>query len=152
MKKKLTVLLAEDDPRDLDLFTHALQRDGVIVDVQRVHDGEEAIEYLQGRGAFADRATYPFPDIILVDLKMPKVSGLDVLEWRKKHPECARVPLIMFSGSGLQKEINAAYRLGANSYFSKPNTFQELRETLKTILHYWSRAELPESPVGQRCG
>jgi|ERR1044071_2936567 CheY-like chemotaxis protein len=151
MKKALNILLAEDDPNDLELFSQALRRDGAIVNLQRVHDGAEAIQYLQGAEPFSNRSHHPFPDIILLDLKMPRITGLDVLRWRKSHRDCARVPLIMFSGSGLQKDVETAYTLGANSYFSKPNSFQELQETLRTILHYWSRAELPEIPR-QRCG
>jgi len=150
MRNRLKILLAEDDPRDLEIVKHALQRNGVAVDIEYVRDGEEAICYLKGKPPFSDRVAHPFPDLIIVDLKMPRVSGLEVFEWRRHQPRCARVPLIMLSGSGLQKDIDTAYRLGANSYFSKPASLEKLQEILHSVLDYWGNAEFPEVS-GQQC-
>jgi len=144
MKHKLNILLAEDDERDLELITLALRGNGVPINIQRVQDGEQAMHYLQGQEPFADRLTYPFPDLMILDLKLPRFTGLEVLLWRKNHPQCARVPVVVFSGSSLPRDINDAYSLGANSYFTKPDTAEELRDIRGAILHYWSSAQLPE--------
>jgi CheY-like chemotaxis protein len=150
MQRTLIILLAEDDANDFEIFSYALQQNGVPVNIQRVHDGEEAIRYLEGQFPFSNRSTYPFPDLIILDLKMPRLTGLEVLQWRRNQPECARLPVIMLSGSGLQQDINYAYHLGVNSYFSKPGSVEKLQQLLRKILDYWSSAELPQI-VAQHC-
>jgi CheY-like chemotaxis protein len=150
MQSTLVILLAEDDSKDFEIFSYALRQNGVLANIQRVHDGQEAIHYLEGRLPFSDRLAHPFPDLIILDLKMPRLSGLEVLQWRKKHPECARLPVVMLSGSGLQHDVNEAYKLGVNSYFSKPASVERLQKLLRRIVDYWSSAELPEISL-QHC-
>src|SRR6266566_7119274 len=101
MKRGFTLLLAEDNQNDIVLFRHAMEKSagdaGLKIDLKVVHDGAEAIEYLSGEGPFADRRAYPFPDIMVLDLKMPRLGGLDVLAWLKGHEEYRRIPKIMLS-------------------------------------------------------
>jgi len=108
-----------------------------------VRDGAKAIEYLSGEGQFANRAAHPFPELIITDLKMPCVDGLDVLRWLAQHPEYRRVPKILLSGSSLERDIDEAYRLGANTYFQKPATLDEYRALIHQIICYWAHTQRP---------
>jgi len=147
VKRKLVILVADDDPRDLELIHLALARDGILVDLHEVHDGEKVVQYLEGTDGFTDRAKYPFPDLLLIDLKMPKMDGLEVLEWLQKHPACKRLPRVMLSGSGLDKDVEEAYRRGANTYFAKPTSFKDFQGLIKVLIEYWSRSQRPR--IGQ---
>src|ERR1051325_4650381 len=122
MTDKLVMLVAEDDESDLELLNQALSRDIVEVDLQVTRDGDELVSYLRGDGRFRDRRKHPVPDLILLDLKMPRLGGLDVLRWLQEHPRCGRIPTIVLSGSNLDTDVSGAYALGANTYFSKPNS------------------------------
>src|SRR5882762_9435300 len=99
MPAQLFILVAEDDANDRVLLTHALTRDSLPVRVLMVGDGEETINYLHGEGPFADRARYPMPDLLLLDLKMPRLNGLEVLRWLRSNDICHSLPVIIFSGS-----------------------------------------------------
>ncbi len=144
MKRGFTLLLAEDNFNDATLFEHAAQTGaavaGVKVDLYRVRDGAEAIAYLSGEGEFADKA---FPDLVVLDLKMPMVDGLEVLAWLGSHAEYRRLPKIILSGSGLEKDVEEAYKLGANTYFEKPGTLDEYRELVSHMILYWSHTKRP---------
>ena len=96
--------------------------------------------YLQGRGAYANRTTAPAPSLIILDLKMPRKSGLEVLQWINDNPDVAVVPTIVLSASNLEADVRAAYNLGANTYFVKPTTFEELVETMRMVERYWKKA------------
>lgn len=134
------VLIAEDNPDDALLLRRAIDKAGVTAHVKIVADGEEMLLYLQGRGAYANRNTCPPPSIIILDLKMPRRSGLEVLQWISENPEVAVVPTIVLSASNLEKDVRAAYDLGANTYFVKPSTFDELVETMRMLEKYWKKA------------
>ena len=127
MKRGFTILLAEDDDNDVTLFRHAVQESAekaqIDIGVRVVGDGSEAIEYLSGEGKFANRIVHPFPDLIVLDLKMPRLTGLDVLRWLMEHREYRRVPKILLSGSGEDRDIEAAYHLGVNTYFQSPSAW-----------------------------
>ena len=142
-KQQLVILLAEDDPNDLALFRHAIIETKYSAQVQIVRDGEQVIKYLDGEGDFANRAAFPFPDLLVLDLKMPRVSGLEDLKWLKNHPTSVALPAIMLSGSGLDPDVEEAYRLGVNTYFTKPTELGQLRDLLKVLLDYWSRSQRP---------
>lgn len=149
MKSKFNILLAEDDPTDRRLFHLALKRNGARahadeIDIYEAHDGMEVIDYLQGKGKFADRFRHPLPELLIVDLKMPKFDGLQVINWIRKHKEFSRLPIVMLSGSGLQKDVVEAYKLGANSYFTKPSDFKSFQRLLSTLIDYWLITERPE--------
>ena len=143
MKKDFVILVAEDDPSDAELLRLAIRRAGMVNPVLFVNDGEQAIEYLQGNGEFADREKYPFPKIVITDLKMPRRTGLELLEWLRKHPECKVIPTVLMSGSNLTGDIGKAYSIGANSYFRKPSSLNELTELIKLLNVYWTTAEVP---------
>jgi CheY-like chemotaxis protein len=142
----LNILLAEDDPNDIRLLNFALARDGnngIPARFALARDGEEVLEYLQGEKGFVDREQFPFPDLLILDLNMPKMDGLEVLRWLKRNAACARLPVVMLSGSGLQKDVEEAYELGVNSYFQKPNSVFALTSLLKTLTMYWQLTERP---------
>src|SRR5262245_17077540 len=147
MPAKLFILVAEDDANDRLLLRHALTRDALPIRVEMVGDGEEAIDYLQGEGDFADRARYPLPDLLLLDLKMPRLNGLEVLRWLRSNDICPSLPVIMFSGSGLEKDVQEAYRLGANTYFQKLGDPRALVALLRLVVQYWLASMRPRLPV-----
>ena len=142
----LVILIAEDDENDSFLLQRAFKKVGLTMPSHICRDGAEAISYLRGEGAFADRAKYPFPRVLITDLKMPKSSGFDLLRWLHDHPECNLIPKIVLSASAEAKDVTLAYQLGANSYFKKPATFDRLVECVRLWQTFWERAELPEMP------
>src|SRR6266700_5250258 len=131
------ILLAEDDPNDVLLIQRAFQRSLVANPLQVVRDGEEALAYLSGQGLFADRERHPLPVLMLMDLKMPRKSGLEVLEWVRQQPGLKRLPIIVLTSSNQSPDINRAYELGANSYLVKPAGFDSLLELVKSLDMYW---------------
>jgi CheY-like chemotaxis protein len=140
---KLHVLLAEDNPNDIALLKHALDKNNSNADVKVARDGEEVMEYLQGKGKYSDRLKFPFPDLLILDLKMPRMTGLEVLNWLRDNPKCAGLPKVMLSGSGLDKDVEEAYRLGVNTYFQKPSTVTELRDLIHLLINYWALSQRP---------
>jgi len=143
MSKRLVILAAEDDPNDLELLRHVVGENGVAVNFQSADDGEQLIHYLRGEGQFADRDLHPIPDIVVVDLKMPRMNGFEVLQWLRQQPGLARIPAVVLSGSGLESDIEEAYRLGANTYFTKPGQLAELRKIIGALIDYWRRSQRP---------
>jgi CheY-like chemotaxis protein len=149
MRRRLKILVADDNLTDLQLLRSAVQRDAVTVDLHEVHDGEEVTEYLMGEGKFHDRRRHPFPDLLLLDLKMPRMGGADVLRWLRSRPECCQLPVVILSGSGLANDVKGAYKDGASTYFSKPTDFKHFQKLIRTLVEYWGMSELPDVP--QRC-
>lgn len=137
------ILVAEDSADDRHLMQVALNRAGFSSGINFVHDGHEAVEYIEGQGAYADRRRHPYPDIIISDVKMPRRTGLELLQWIRQHPRCSILPLILLSGAGLSTDIASAYQLGANTYFKKPPTLPELVELFRKVRDYWMSSELP---------
>jgi CheY-like chemotaxis protein len=144
MNKELVMLVAEDDPNDVTLFRHALRRNGIAARTEIVPDGDQVIRYLRGDGSYADRGRYPFPDLLLLDLKMPLMSGVEVLKWLRDHPENGALPVVMLSGSALPADIGRAYELGVKTYFTKPHSVAQLGDVLRLIVDYWSYSERPQ--------
>ena len=147
MKRGFTLLLAEDDENDIVFFSEALeeasQKASVPIRLEVTRDGEQALCYLKGEGEFSDRKKYPFPQIIVTDLKMPLLNGLDVLAWLKEHDEYKRVPKILLSGSSEECDVDEAYRLGVNTFFQKPASLNDFRELVYYIVCYWAHTERP---------
>lgn len=143
MSKKLVILVAEDDPNDLELLRHVVSDNGVDVNFQSAQDGEQVIDYLRGEGEFSDRGKHPVPDIVVLDLKMPRLNGFEVLQWLRQEPGLARIPAVILSGSGLETDIEEAYRLGANTYFTKPGQLADLRKIISSLIDYWRRSQRP---------
>ena len=118
---------------------------GVKTSLHFVQDGQEAIDYLGGGKNFSDRETYPLPDLLLLDLKMPRMNGFDVLDWLRKQPGLKRLLVAVLTSSDQPQDINRAYDLGANSYLLKPHSSENLSDLVKQIQTYW--LELNRSPV-----
>jgi CheY-like chemotaxis protein len=142
----LVILLVEDDDNDVFLVRKATHSGKAGHRVYAVHDGEQAIAYLRGTSEFSDREKFPLPNVILTDLKMPRLGGFELLHWLRANGEYGVIPTIVYSSSQLESDIREAYRLGANSYMSKPATLSGLIEMLRVIYEYWSRCECPPLP------
>ena len=139
----LNVLVAEDDPNDILLLNLARTNHQVPAKFLVVRDGDQALEYLQGKHQYADRAAFPFPDMLLLDLKMPGLNGIEVVRWLRKQPRCAHLPAVIMSGSGLEKDVKEAYLAGANTYFRKPSSVADLAALLQAFALYWQMSERP---------
>jgi CheY-like chemotaxis protein len=136
-KKPFTVLLVEDDLSDIFLVKRAFKMAQIPNPLQVVTDGEEAIDYLRGAGKYADRAIHPLPKLIVMDLKMPRRTGFEVLEWVKGNPLLRRIPIIIVSGSDNPADINRAYESGVNAYMVKPMDYQKVEHLFDSITRYW---------------
>jgi CheY-like chemotaxis protein len=134
---EVTVLHIDDDPNDTELLRAATRKAGTCFNLQNVEDGEMAIAYLSGADIYADRRLYPLPSLILLDLKMPRTTGLEMLAWIRKHPELSRLPVVVLSGSELHEDIRQAYAIGANSYLVKPLGFEALVDLVKDVNAVW---------------
>jgi CheY-like chemotaxis protein len=145
--RNFTMLLFEDDDNDAFLLQRALKKADINNPVQRVKDGQEGIDYLSGSGPYYDRQQFPFPRVVLLDLKMPRKSGMEVLEWMKKHPEFKVIPTIIFTASKEQQDIAMSYGLGANCFVTKPSKFEDLEHLVKILHEFWRLCEKP----GQTC-
>ena len=132
-----TVLIVEDNPTDVMLIQRAFLKANIGNPLQIVRDGDAAVQYLAGEGAFADRAEYPLPAVMLLDLKLPRRSGLEVLQWVRARTPLRRLPVVVLTSSNQSQEVNRAYDLGANSYLVKPVEFDDLKEMLGTVNVYW---------------
>ena len=152
MKRGFTLLLVEDDEDDVFFFTRALQesaeRVGVPIRLEVTHDGRQALAYLQGKEEFGDREKHPFPELVVTDLKMPQLNGLEVLAWLHEREEFQRVPKIVLSASSDESDVDEAYRLGANTFFQKPHAPKDLQELVYHIVCYWVHTERPVIPAG----
>ena len=142
----MNVLIAEDDENAIHLLEAALTAIACAHTVRVVRDGQEALDYLQGKGNYEDRSAFPFPNVLVLDLKMPRVDGLEVLWWLSKHPECSVLPTIVFTSSDDPSDIRRAYSLGASAYFVKPMTFDELKNVLRSTFEFWGKCVKPPLP------
>lgn len=135
---QFSVLLVEDDLNDIFLVKRAFKRARLQSPLQVVTDGQEAIHYLRGVGKYADRETHPLPTLIVMDIKMPRKTGFEVLEWVKGQGRpLRRIPVVIVSSSDNPSDINQAYELGANAYMVKPMNYREVEHLFQSITHYW---------------
>ncbi|MBI2248227.1 MAG: response regulator [Armatimonadetes bacterium] len=134
---EVRILLVEDDPSDVQLTMHALHRNNLANDIQVVRDGEEALDFLFCRGNFAGRAWDHPPRMVLLDLKLPKVNGLEVLREIKSDPRTKTIPVIVMTGSREDQDLARCYELGVNSYIQKPMDFNQFVEIVKQLGYYW---------------
>jgi len=130
-------LLAEDDENDIVILSYAFKQAGLPHTLARVPDGEAAIDYLKGEGIYADREKFPFPDLLLLDLKMPKVSGFEVLAWLQTQPSLDDIPVVVLSGSELEEDKLETAKLGANAFHTKPNDFHKAVKLVQEIDARW---------------
>jgi CheY-like chemotaxis protein len=146
MSQRQTILLVEDSPVDILLMQRAF-RNQIFTNtsLQIVRDGDAAVFYLNGDGEYSDRERYPLPAIILLDLKLPRRSGHEVLGWLKQHPQLKRLPVVVLTSSRQTVDVNQAYDLGVNSYLVKPVGFSSLSDMMQSFGEYWlNQTELPE--------
>jgi two-component system response regulator len=134
---ELDILLVEDNRDDMDLALHALQREKLANRIFVARDGEEALDFLFCRGAFAQRSFDHPPKLVLLDLKLPKVDGMEVLKQIKSDPRTKTTPVVIMTSSKEERDLVVGYNLGANSYIQKPVDFDQFRETVKTVGLYW---------------
>lgn len=132
-----TLLLVEDDPADALLTQRAFRKAEIEISIQVVKDGDAALAYLLGEGEYADRSRYPLPVITLLDLKLPRRSGHEVLVWLRQQPELKRLPVVVLTSSQESADVNRAYDLGANAYLVKPVGFAPLLDMIKTLNLFW---------------
>ncbi len=136
--RQFSVLLVEDDLNDIFLVKRAFKMAQIRNPLQVVTDGLEARNYLRGEGKYADREQFPLPKLIVMDIKMPRKSGFEVLEWVKKEQgPLRRIPIVIVSSSDNPADINRAYELGANAYMVKPVDFRAVEHLFDSITHYW---------------
>jgi len=135
--KEYVVLLADDDPNDVFLLQRAFQKTNIANPLRVVRDGEEAMAYLSGQDQYADRQRHPLPVLLLLDLKMPRKSGFEVLRWLRQQAGLKRLPVVVLTSSNQSPDINKAFALGANSYIVKPGGFDSLVEMVKNLNLYW---------------
>jgi CheY-like chemotaxis protein len=130
------ILHVDDDPNDVFLLEHAMHKAGIADPLHVVTDGREAIDYLKGAGKFADRRRFPLPHLVLLDLKLPHVMGLDVLKWIRQESGLALV-VVMLTASAEEADIATAYRLGVNAFLTKPSEANKLVEMVQAIKAFW---------------
>ena len=142
------VLLAEDNPSDAELILEALSGVADVGRVLRVHDGVEALDYLLCRGAHEGREWEPPPRLALLDIKLPKIEGLEVLQAMRSHVRTRHVPVVMLTSSRIESDVRAAYELGANGYVQKPVDFVRFREVVRCLGLFWvGMNEPPPAPA-----
>ncbi len=139
------ILLVEDDPNDVELTLHAMKRNKVTNHIQVARDGQEAIDFLFGTSAHQDRGTSRPPRVILLDLKLPKVDGLEVLRRVKADPRTKAIPVVVLTSSREDRDIVESYALGVNSYIVKPVDFEQFTEAVRTLGLYWLLLNEPPS-------
>jgi CheY-like chemotaxis protein len=132
-----TILLVEDNPTDVLLIQRAFAKAKLANPVHVLADGDTAIAYLEGAGSYSNRTEYPLPVLILLDLKLPRRSGLEVLAWLREQETLKRIPVVMLTSSQERQDVNEAYDSGVNSYLVKPVEFEALFDMLKAVNLYW---------------
>jgi CheY-like chemotaxis protein len=135
--KLVEILLVEDNPHDLELALHALQEAKVSNRIEIARDGAEALDFVFGEGAFAGRKLEDGPKVILLDLKLPKIDGLEVLKRLKTDARTKIIPVVVLTSSKEQQDVVESYKLGVNSYIVKPVNFERFAEAIKNLGFYW---------------
>ena len=147
MNSNKTILLVEDNPSDADLTRRALFRGHISNELVVAEDGQEALDYLRGEGRYTGRNLAETPAVILLDLKLPKVPGLEVLRAIRSDPRLRRVPVVILTSSREEEDIGAGYDLGVNSYVRKPVDFKEFQVAIENLGLYWLILNEPNPPV-----
>jgi two-component system, response regulator len=137
IRENLDILLVEDNQDDMDLALHALRRGNLANNIFVARDGEEALDFLFCRAAFTHRSFDHPPKLVLLDLKLPKVDGMEVLKVVKSDPRTKSIPVVIMTSSKEERDLVTSYNLGANSYIQKPVDFDQFRDTVKSVGLYW---------------
>ena len=143
---EIEILLVEDNPADVELTLHALRRNNLANHIRVVRDGEEALDFLFCRNSYHSRSFEQPPKLVLLDLKLPKVDGLEVLRQVKTDPRTRAIPVVILTASKEEKDLVNGYQLGVNSYIQKPVDFDQFRETVKQLGLYWLLVNEPPPP------
>ena len=143
--RQIEILLVEDNQNDIELTLHALRKENLANQIHVTHDGEEALEFLFCTGNHCDRSFDHPPRLVLLDLKLPKIDGLEVLRRLKSDARTKTIPVVILTSSREERDVVSGYGLGANSYIQKPVDFEQFRETVKTAGFYWLL--INQSPV-----
>ena len=142
------ILLVEDDMADARLVQRAFHKVGVNVPVFRLQDGDDAVAYLKGEPPFDNRISFPIPSVVILDIKLPRRNGFEVLQWiRGRSDGLRRLPIVMLTSSRHSGDITRAYDLGANSYLAKPDTAQQLTALAEGFRTYWLKLNEPPDLV-----
>lgn len=136
MSEKI-ILLVEDNPDDVELTLRALKKNNIVNSIAIARDGEEALEYLTATGKYADRSPADLPQVVLLDLKLPKIGGIDVLRAIRADPKTKLLPVVVLTSSSEEPDIITSYQLGANSYVRKPVDFNQFLEAVRQLGLYW---------------
>jgi CheY-like chemotaxis protein len=140
-----TVLVVEDSDDDLFLMRMACQRTGIPHSLHIVTDGDAAVDYMAGNGVYADRMNHPLPDLIFLDIRLPKRNGHEVLEWIRGRPEFRLLPVVMLTNSAHPEDVDRAYKLGVTSYLRKIASPAEFGQAVRVILKYWLELNIPSA-------
>jgi CheY-like chemotaxis protein len=147
MPNRKAILVADDSAEDAFILKRAFERAGLPVPIMFVKDGQELIDYLSGNDGYADRMNHPMPRLLLLDLKMPKMDGFDVLRWLQQQPALRRLVVTVLSSSDESKDVNLAYDLGANSYVVKPSSMDGYSNVVGKMRDYWLEVNRPADYV-----
>ena len=146
MAEHAVILLAEDEEDYVLLIRHAFSQANIPNPLHVVWNGQEAIAYLKGEGKYSNREEYPLPDLLLLDLKMPRINGFEVLKWIRSQPGLAPLRVLVLTSSEEIRDVNQAYLLGANSFLVKPLDFQDFAQLSRLIMEFWLKAsKTPET-------
>jgi two-component system, response regulator len=143
MREHARILLVDDDLVDCEAVVRAFKTHKVMNPIFVVHDGVEALQFLRREGAFADASAPPTPSLVLMDLEMPRMNGLECLTEIKNDPDLCHIPVIIFTSSVKEEDVVASYKHGAASFIPKPVTFEKMLDTIRTLDLYWTLSELP---------
>lgn len=148
-----TILLVEDDPNSVYFFKHVAKKVGITNPLHVAEDGRKALDYLEGVGKFADRNDYPLPGLVILDLKLPRATGFEVLRQMRTHPELRKMIVVMMTSSASDDDIDKSYALGVNAYLVKPLRLEELTATIQAIKDFWLIQNHPpllsDEPISQ---
>ena len=136
-RETIVILIAEDDPDDRMLTIRALEQNRLANDIKWVEDGEELMDYLHRRGAYAHAGSAPRPGLILLDLNMPRMDGREALQAIKADPELRRIPVVVLTTSRAEQDVVQSYDLGVNAFVTKPVTFEELANAIRVLGNFW---------------
>jgi two-component system response regulator len=145
-KGEIEILLVDDNPSDIELTVHVLRQNKLANRIQIAEDGKEALDFMFCRGKYEGRSFEDRPRVILLDLKLPKVGGLDVLKALKSDPRTKSTPVVIFSSSKEQRDLIEGYKLGVSAYIQKPVDFEEFRKVIREIGLFWMIANQPPPP------
>ena len=134
---EVQILLVEDNPADAELALHALKKSKIANHILHLVDGAEALDFLFSRGDYSERSAMAHPWMVLLDLKLPKIDGLQVLKEVKENPATKAIPIILLTSSSEERDLVASYQLGVNSYIQKPVNFSEFQEVVRQLGMYW---------------